>query len=234
MSNNLREQYSELAEMAGGFIHDLKNHLGTFVLNLQLLAEDFQTPETPRDRRAKKRIDRLQTECQQLVELANEFLRFASVQELHLTPCHLGEVIGEMVDFFTPTAKQSNIDIRSFVSIDLPPVMLDCEMFKQVLLNLMLNAEQAMEKGGEIILQVRCNGDHVELDVIDTGSGMSPAVLAKTFKPFHTTKAGGTGLGLATSKRIIEAHGGTIEVQSEVDHGTKFTIRLPLRTNVEA
>src|SRR5262249_14802304 len=80
------QQYTELAELAGGFIHDLKNHLGTLSLNLQLLAEDFENPQTQRERRALDRVNRLHGECQKLVDLANDFLRFARVQELHTEP----------------------------------------------------------------------------------------------------------------------------------------------------
>jgi two-component system sensor histidine kinase HydH len=106
-------------------------------------------------------------------------------------------------------------------------VPLDRELFKQALLNLVLNAEQAMPDGGEIVLQTRLDGDAVYLDVIDTGKGIDPDDLPKLFRPFHTTKPGGTGLGLALTRKIVRAHGGEIAVQSEPGRGTRFTIRLP-------
>ena len=90
----------------------------------------------------------------------------------------------------------------------------------------MLNAEQAMPQGGELTVQACGEDGGVRLDLIDTGKGMPPEA-AKVFRPFFTTKPGGTGLGLPTTKRIVEAHGGTIDVQSEAGRGTKFTIRLP-------
>ena len=221
------QQYTELAEMAGGFIHDIKNHLGTLSLNLQLLAEDFENPQTQRERRALDRVNRLHGECQQLVELANDFLRFARVQELRTEPTTLDEVVTRMIDFLAPTARQRNIEINWFPAPDLPPVSLDREMFEQALLNLMLNAEQAMPDGGTLTLIGRAEGDRVCLDVIDTGCGMTADVLAKVFQPFHTTKPDGNGLGLPTARKVILAHGGTIDVQSEPGRGTKFTIRLP-------
>ena len=104
---------------------------------------------------------------------------------------------------------------------------LDREFFEKVLLNLMLNAEDAMPDGGTLTLQARGEGAAVVLDVIDTGGGIPPETMARLFKPFHTTKPDGNGLGLATARRIVLAHGGTIEAQSEVGRGTKFTIRLP-------
>src|SRR5436190_4873951 len=87
------QQYTELAELAGGFIHEIKNHLGTLSLNLQLLAEEFEDPETPRERRALDRVTRLHGECQKLVELSNDFLRFARVHELHTEPTPLDAVV---------------------------------------------------------------------------------------------------------------------------------------------
>src|SRR5919109_5484372 len=95
--------YGELAELAGGFIHEIKNHLSTLGLNLQLLAEDFQNPETHRERRGLTRIQKLQGECERLVQVANDFLRFARIQELKRRPTDLGKVIEELTDFFGPT-----------------------------------------------------------------------------------------------------------------------------------
>jgi signal transduction histidine kinase len=225
------DQYAELTELAGGFIHEIKNHLSTLGLNLQLLAEDFQEPENQRERRALSRVQRLQNECQRLVEVSNDFLRFARIKQLELTPAALGKVIEEMTDFFGPTARAANIEIKSFISADLPPVNLDQEMFKQALLNLLLNAEQAMPRGGELTIQATCENCEpraVCLSLIDTGMGMPPDVQARVFQPFFSTKKGGTGLGLPTTRKIIEAHGGSISLESEPGHGTKFTIRLPV------
>ena len=263
------EQYNELAEVAGGFIHDIKNHLSTLSLNLQLLAEDFSqpNPETPREKRALAKIQKLQTECDHLVEISNDFLRFARLSSLEREPCDLTEVVEELIDFFMPTAQKANIDIRAHLPADLPPVCLNRELFKQALLNLFLNAQQAMPQGGVLTIQVNLEtslaphlvpiaplpvtplppgergnregragdgkGDEGPLDtvclyIIDTGTGMPPEVTARIFRPFFSTRQGGTGLGLATTRKIIEAHDGTIEVQSAVGRGTRFAIRLPV------
>jgi two-component system, NtrC family, sensor histidine kinase HydH len=241
------QQYTELAELAGGFIHDIKNHLGTLSLNLQLLAEDFENPQSPRERRALERVNRLHGECQKVTDLANDFLRFARIHELNRQPTTLDAVVTRMIDFLSPTARQRGIDINWFPAPDLPPVKLDEEIFEQALLNLMLNAEQAMPDGGmlTIIGKVDSAGENQEenptstlshththtptvcLEVIDTGCGMTPDVLAKVFRPFHTTKKDGNGLGLATARKIVLAHGGDIAVQSEPGRGIKFTIRMP-------
>jgi signal transduction histidine kinase len=223
----LTEQYAELAELAGGFIHEIKNHLSTLGLNLQLLAEDFEDPQSQRERRALTRIQRLQGECQRLVDVSNDFLRFARLKDLALAPTDLAKVLEEMIDFFGPTARAANIDIKCYLPADLPPLNLDQELFRQALLNLMLNAEQAMPNGGELTIQAALEPGGISLSLIDTGKGMTAEVLAKVFQPFFTTRPGGNGLGLATTRKIIEAHGGRIEVQSEPGRGTKFTLHLP-------
>lgn len=220
-------QYAELAELAGGFIHEFKNHLSSLGLNLQLLAEDFGTAETHRERRALERVQRLQHECDRLVQVSNDFLRFARLRDLDLRPTCLRSVVEEMVDFVAPTAKQANVTLTCYLPADLPMVALDEDLFKQALLNLMLNAEQAMPQGGELIVQACGENGGVRLDLIDTGIGMTAEQTVQVFRPFFTTKPGGNGLGLPTTKRIVEAHGGTIAVESEVGRGTKFTVSLP-------
>ncbi len=228
------EEHNELAELAGSFIHEIKNHLGTLGLNLQLLAEDFQNAETQREKRALQRAHRLQQECEHLVDLSNDFLRFARLNDLTKTPCDLSVLIEELVDFFLPTAKQTQIEITTHLPTGLPAVALDPELFKQCLLNLFLNAQQAMPDGGEITIQtvIDRSGDRerIALNVIDTGEGIKPGTLAKIFKPFYSTRKQGTGLGLATTRRIIEAHEGSIEAQSEPGQGTRFVIHLPTLT----
>ena len=217
----------ELAASAGAFVHEIKNHLNTLSLNLQMLAEDFEAATTPQERKTQARVAKLNAECKRLVDLSNDFLRFSRTGELHRKPTDLGELVSRMVDFLTPTARQSNVEIHCFTPSDLPLVPLDGELFEKVLLNLMLNAEDAMPDGGTLTLQARADTDAVELNVIDTGTGMTPELAAKVFLPFVTTKADGTGLGLATARKIVLAHDGTITVQSEPNRGTQFTIRLP-------
>jgi two-component system, NtrC family, sensor histidine kinase HydH len=227
------DSYAELAELAGRFVHEIKNPLSTLKLNLQLLAEDFQDAQSQRERRALTRIQRLQGECQRLEDKSNEFLRFARIspEGIKAVPADMASVIAEMIDFFSPTAQSAHIDIKPYISGDLPLVQLDRDLFEQAVLNLMLNAQQAMPAGGELTIQALReevnNQPQVCLSFIDTGKGMTPEVAAKIFQPFFSTKPSGSGLGLPTTRKIVEAHGGTIEVQSEVDRGTKFTVRLP-------
>ena len=224
----MQQQYADLAELAGSFIHEVKNHLSNLGLHLQLLEEDFQEAQTQRDRRALSRVQLLRGDLQRLVEKANDFLRFAQVKDLDLVPADLAEVIDELIDFFGPNAKVHGIEIKCYVPAGLPPVGLDRDLFKQALLNLLINAQQAMEpQGGDLTVQATAGPGQVCLSLIDTGKGMTPEVLARAFKPFFSARPGGTGLGLPTVRKIVEAHGGSISVESEPGRGTKFTIRLP-------
>lgn len=222
------DSYLELAELAGGFIHEIKNHLSTLSLNVQLIAEEFETPENQKERRVADRLAKLSEECRRLVELSNDFLRFARIDRPETVPSDFGELVGRMVDFIAPTAKAGGIELNWYPAPDLPTVAIDVEMIEKVILNLLLNAEDAMPEGGSLTLQSRREGDHVALDIIDTGPGIPASVLPRLFKPFVTTKENGNGLGLATSRKIVRAHGGEITVQSEPGRGTKFTVTLPM------
>jgi signal transduction histidine kinase len=227
MNQRLRAQYAEIAQLAGGLAHEIRNPLSTMCLNLDLLAEDFQNAETPRDRRVLQKIERLRRESQRLQNILEEFMRFARIGELRREPADLNEIVDEMRDFCEPQAATQGIVIRTYYAADLPGVMLDVDLFKQALLNLILNAENAMPDGGELILQTRRDGNSSVLDVIDTGIGMTEEVRAHVFEAFYSTRPGGSGLGLPTTRKIVEAHGGTIHVQSDSGKGSQFTIRLP-------
>ena len=189
MSN---DPYAALAELAGGFIHEIKNHLSTLGLNLQLLAEDFQEPQNQRERRALGRVQKLQTECQRLVGVSNDFLRFARIKELKLEPTNLGKMrAGDHRFLHAHAPRRPTSTSRLFC----PPICRPCcsiaSCFEQALLNLMLNAEQAMPEGGEITLQAFVEDGAnrmVCLSIIDTGNGMDAEVQAKIFQPFFSTK----------------------------------------------
>lgn len=226
-----QDAYSELAQLTGRLIHDIKNHISTLGLNLQLLEEDLHDPETPRERRSHQRVVKLKHETDRLAELSNDFLRFIQQKELSKSPTRINDLIDDLVDFYGPSARKANVEIKTFLQADLPAIELDVEPFKQGLLNLMLNAVQAMPQGGTLTIQTEMdksmNPPSLVIHVIDSGSGMTPEVRQNIFKPFYSLRAGGTGLGLPTVKKIVEAHQGTISVQSEPGKGTKFTIQLP-------
>ncbi|MDG3005814.1 two-component system sensor histidine kinase NtrB [Paludisphaera mucosa] len=230
LARRLREQNAQIAQLAGGLAHEIRNPLSTLSLNLDLLAEDFQDAETPRERRAGARIGRLKHETKRLQDILENFLRFARLQDLKPAPTDFNAVVEEMCDFYEPQASTRGVVVRTHFAPDLPGVAIDADAFKQAVLNLMLNAEHAMPEGGELILTTRRDGPFVVLDVIDTGCGMAEDVRSRIFDPFYSTRKGGTGLGLPTTRNIVEAHGGSIEVQSVPEKGSRFSIRLPAPT----
>lgn len=224
----LRAQNAEIAQLAGGLAHEIRNPLSTIRLTLDLLAEDFQKAETPRDRRILQKIERVRGESHRLEDLLEDFLRFVRVQDLRLQPADLNAVVDDLNDFCEPQAVVQGIVLRTQYAPDLPRVLLEVDLFKQALLNLILNAQHAMPDGGEMILTTRLEGDWVGLDVLDTGCGIPPERQAKVFDAFYSTRPGGSGLGLATARKIVEAHGGRITLQSEPGKGSRFTIYLPI------
>lgn len=229
----LMDQYAEIARLAGGLAHEIKNPLSTIRLNMQLLAEDLLpeeedgTPISPEERRAAKRVDAVQRECQRLEDLLNDFMNYAKVRRIELVPRDLNLEIAEALDFFEPECEAAEIEIVPYLDADLPTVKLDRESLRGALMNLLLNAKQAMPQGGQLVVQTRGLGDRVAIYLTDTGIGMDDLTASKMFETFYSTKPGGSGLGLPTTAKIIEAHGGTIAVASELGQGTRFTIELP-------
>jgi signal transduction histidine kinase len=228
----LMDQYTEIARLAGGLAHEIKNPLSTIRLNMELLAEDLGEAQTPVQRRAAKRIEIVRRECQRLQSLLDDFLNFAKVRRLHLEPSDLNHEINDVLDFFAPEAKEAGVEIVRYLDADLPRVMIDREAFRQALLNLIINAKQAMQDGGQLIVRTAAEGDTVALYLIDTGCGMDERTASRMFEAFFSTKPGGSGLGLPTTQKIIAALGGRISVQSELGRGTQFTIELPVPARI--
>ena len=228
VNQRLVEQYTEIATLAGGLAHEIKNPLSTIRLNMELLAEDFADCQTPRERRALTKIATVQRECQRLQGLLDDFLNFARLRRLNLEPTNLNQELERILDFYRPKAEESGIEIICYLDPDLPMVLLDRESFHGALLNLLLNAQQAMPDGGQLVVRTRVTPYGVGLDLIDSGVGMDEETLSKVFRAFYSTKPGGSGLGLPTTRKIVDAHRGLIKVQSEVGRGTQFTVELPV------
>jgi len=223
----LLEQYTEVAALVGSLAHEIKNPLSTIRLNMELMAEDFAEAETPRERRAKRKIEVIQRECVRLQNLLDDFLSYSRLRNMNLQPSNLNDLVVRVLDFFEPKAEEAGIELLRFLDPDLPSVLIDQETMHAALLNLVLNAQQAMPDGGQLVVRSRGTKSGVALDLIDTGLGMDSRILSQAFKTFFSTKPGGSGLGLPTTRRIIEAHQGVINVQSEAGRGTQFTIELP-------
>ncbi len=241
------ERLAEIGTLTGGLAHEIKNPLSSVNLNIQLLQEDLQeladrvpaeTDNADRIGRIRRRFESLSRETQRLRDILEDFLQFAGRIKLDRTAVDVNGLIQELVDFFEPQAHAMGVRVHAQTASNLSAVQLDVGLFKQALLNLMLNACQAMEKQGadqagprELIVRSLAapakEGGGVQVHVTDTGPGIPDADMDKLFQPYFSTKKGGTGLGLPTSRRIIEEHGGGIRVHSEPGRGTQFIVALP-------
>lgn len=234
------EHMAEIGAMTGGLAHEIKNPLSTIGLNAQLLSEAVgDLPIAEEDRgRVQRRVGALRREAERLRGILDDFLSYAGELRLAREEVDLNQVVEELVDFFLPQAERHRV--RLSVAPAGRPAMasVDPRIVKQALLNLMLNAVRAMEdapegKPRELILRVRPGVDDerrsiIAVHVADTGPGIDPAAAAKVFRPYFTTRSGGSGLGLPTARRIIEAHGGRLEFTSEPGQGAEFVAEFPV------
>lgn len=230
----LAEQYAEIVRLVGNLTHELKNPLSTIRLNVELLAEELRESNSLRHSRALKKIERVQEECERLQKILDNFLSFARAHRLNLQPSDFSGEVARILELYHPKAREAGIEIIDFLAPDLPTVLLDRDNFRSALLNLILNAEQAMPSGGQLVVRTYGTPDGVALDLIDTGCGMDEETRTKVFGAFFSTKPGGSGLGLPIAQRIIEAHGGQISLQSELGRGTQVTITLPVPPRLPA
>jgi signal transduction histidine kinase len=226
---------AELGTLTGVLAHEIKNPLSTVGLNLQLLQEDLGATNGEHDR-LRGRLAIVQRETSRLREILDDFLRYAGKLELDRKSIDLNLVLEELSDFFAPQAQLAHVQLR--LRPHPSPVIADVDvsLLKQAILNLMINAVQAMNSGGDLILSASAEQDgQAVINVIDTGPGIDAETLDKIFQAYYSTKRGGTGLGLAMARRIAQEHGGTLTVQSELGKGTHFSLRLPMiRANAAA
>ncbi len=221
------ERLAELGTLTAGLAHEIKNPLSTIQLNLQLLQEDLPA-ESIGGSRVHSRLRTVRQEASRLREILDDFLKYAGNLTLERETQDMNSLVEELSDFFLPQASVNKVNIRFVPSAEPLRASVDAKLIKQALLNLMLNATQAMSGGGELMLAVERQDEDVVLSVTDTGQGIAADDLARIFEAYYTTKKGGTGLGLPMTRRIVEEHGGSVRVQSEVGRGTRFLLILPL------
>jgi len=219
-----------LARLAGGLAHELKNPLSTISLHLALLEEDWEAEDGIKPRRTVKTVRTLQAEVSRLNGILEDFLRFARTDVLKAEECSLNAQIEQVVQFSSPEAERFGIHFQSHLDLGLPLVRLDAGRFRQALLNLVINARQAMEERGvgTITLITRRHGNHAVVEIVDDGPGMDAETLRQCLQVYYSTKRSGSGLGMATVRRIVEAHGGTLAIESSPGNGTRVSMSFPI------
>lgn len=224
----LRDNYNELAALAGSLAHEIKNPLSVIRMNMDLLGEELVAGDSPRDLRVRRKVEIVQQQCTRLENLLNDFLRFARLRDLELTPGNLNEIVRRVLDLYEGPARELGLDVIAYLDPSLPTILLHAQTLEAAIVNLVKNAVEAMPKGGHFVVRSYLTPNGVALDLIDDGCGIDDRTALKMFEAFYSTKQGGSGLGLPTARKIIEAHGGTIDVQSEAGRGTKFTLEFPV------
>jgi two-component system sensor histidine kinase HydH len=177
---------------------------------------------------ATKYLGVIEEESFRMEKLAKGMLNFFQTPTLKRERLNLNEFLRGITLVMEEAAREKRIEFHREVQESLPPVCLDGDRIKEVLINLGHNAIQATPPGGVVILKVWENDRHIKVQIMDTGRGIPPEDLSKIFLPFYTTKPNGNGLGLAICKKVIEAHGALISVDSRRGKGTQFTLLFPL------
>lgn len=219
-----RERLATMGNMAAAVAHEIRNPLNAVSMGLQRLGAEFQPADAQEYRRL---LGVVRGEVGRLNTIVEEFLSLARPVPLALVPVKADEVLRELGVLLEPEAAKRGVRIVVEAPTGLPPVLADRARLTQVLLNLGLNAVEAMPTGGTLTLGAAPAGEQLALTVADTGDGISPDVRPRLFEPYVTTKPRGLGLGLAIARRIMEDHGGRIEVASESGRGSRFTVVLP-------
>ncbi len=222
------QRLETMGTMAAALAHEVRNPLSTMSVNLQLLAEDFGQPKSPLEQRTLRRARLLLGEVKRLDALVGDFLKLVRGYELKPETVDLELLLADLLRFVEPENARLGVRPRVLADPSARFVQADPGLLRTALMNLVVNAQQAMAmKGGELLVETRGREQDVEVSVTDTGPGIASELLEKIFRPWFSTKEGGTGLGLPTARRIVEELGGELRVQSEVGRGTRFTLSVP-------
>jgi len=219
------DRLATIGQLAAGVAHELNEPLSSILGFAQLLKRDPGMPEG-----ARQDVQKIVTASLHAREIIKKLLLFARQTPTFKGPVDLNHVVLGAIDLFKHQFEKEGIELACVLCPEMPVLAADAGQLTQVLVNLVVNAVQAMPKGGKLIVQTHVQDGHVVCSVEDTGVGMTEEVLDRLFVPFFTTKEvnQGTGLGLPVVHGIVTSHGGTIEVASMPGKGTTFTIRLPI------
>jgi signal transduction histidine kinase len=215
------ERLAALGQLTAGLAHELRNPLGTIRASAELLKKNEAADEITREM-----TGFIVSETDRANSLVTRFLEFARPLSLRLTECDIHVVLDRAVAQFDRAADRGDINVYKNYDPAVRPVKVDGEWMERVFFNLLRNAAEASQPGGAVTLKTREMDRFVEVSVIDRGSGILPEHRESIFNPFFTTKAGGVGLGLAIVSKIVDEHGGRIEVDSELGKGSVFRVLL--------
>ena len=221
------EKLAAIGELSSGVAHEINNPLGVILGYCQLL---IRTENGESDRKEDlKTIEKHVKHCQRIV---SDLLSFSRSTGMEKSPCDVHLIIDDVIDFISKHSDLSRMEVVRRYDVGLPPLHLNREKIKQVFINLVMNAQYAMDAGGILTLETRCLEEktQAEIKISDNGIGIAEKDITRIFEPFFTTKptGQGTGLGLSVTYGIIKEHGGDILVESLVGEGSTFTLHLPL------
>lgn len=223
------EHFATLGELATGLAHEVRNPLAGIAGFVNVVGA-----ELPHGSALREVIADVEKEIQQINRILTDLLETARPKPPSIRAADIDQTVEHAVALARQQVLSKPIEISFIRGDGLPPVDHDPDQIHQVLLNLLLNSIQAIERSGNVRVEVRRSSDMVDICVTDNGRGIPPEALPNIFRPFFTTKGKkGTGLGLSLARRIVEQHGGNISVESAVGTGTKFTISLPISTPTE-
>jgi signal transduction histidine kinase len=222
------EKSAVVGRLGSAIAHEIRNPLNYINLSLDHLRAKFAPEENGKRENFEKLTAQLKTEVARINSQITDFLNYSRPPKLNLEPTDAAQVVEASLRIVEAEAADLNIKINLQKAADTPPIFGDAEYLRSVFNNLFINAVQAMEKiGGELNVSITPEEDFVRIEITDTGAGIPEENLTKIFEPYFSTKETGTGLGLAIVKRVVEEHNGKIDVESELNEGTKFTVRLP-------
>jgi len=226
------EKLASIGRLSATIAHEIRNPLTSVKLNIQKLAESEKLDETE-----KEHLAIAQEGIEQIEKFIKELLSFTRSSKLQPDYFSMEEIIQASLKMLRPSLEEKKIRITLEVEKDLPPAYVDADKIRQVLVNILRNAYEAVEEGGQIEISLRLNRQKdrpgFEILISDNGCGIPEKDWENIFEPFFTTKSSGAGLGLANARRILEQHGGSIRVVKKEGPGSCFLITLPLEPSVK-
>jgi signal transduction histidine kinase len=223
------ERLANLGRITAGVAHEVKNPLNSMRIwleNLKASLPDVEGLPLQAVRVLDSEIDRLDS-------VVKRFLDFTRPPEMHQEESSLRKILEDVLTVERPRMEKANIKIEARLAADVPNVLVDKPLLQQALMNLLVNAVEAMPGGGNLYVALRRRGETAEIEIRDTGRGIAPEHRQRIFQLFFTTRPGGSGIGLASAFRTVQLHNGSIEFDSEVGRGTTFRIALPLAHQLE-